>query len=154
MAHLHRDGKPLQQATSAITDDCPHLPSSGFQCLDPVLVCTDGFVREKFPQEILPAMRTAPHHDAEQSLEVGGVHDDDHFIRCQLFLRNFDILQLSLHPLRAASVLLCNLCVGLFAMGVLSPDFSREFLPLFATLLPTCCALPNLSTVVRAVLLE
>ena len=154
MAHLHRHRKALQDATSAITDDGPHLPSDGFQYLDPVLVCADGFVRKKLPQKILLAMGTAPHHDTKQTLEVGGVHDDDDFIRCHLFLHDHHALQLSLYPLRAAFVLLGNLCMSLFAMRELSPDFSREFLPLFATFLPACSALPNLSTVVRTVLLE
>src|SRR3989338_3746654 len=122
MTHLHRHGKPLQDATSAITDDCFDLPSNCFQCLDPILVGTDGFVGKKLPQEILLAMWTPPHHDAKQTLEVRRVHDDDHLIGCQIFLLDLNTLQLSLDPLRTTSVHLCNLRMSLFSMREFFPD--------------------------------
>jgi len=123
MAHLHRHGKALQYATSAIADDRFDLPSDRFQFLNAILVGCDGFVGKEFPQEILFAVGTPPHHDAELALEVRRVHDNDHLIGCQFsLLINLDAIQLSLHPLRTASVLLCNLRMGLFAMRKLTPD--------------------------------
>ena len=92
MTHLHRHRKALQQATSAITDNRSDFPSNGFQHLDAVLVRADGFVGQELPEEILVSVRTAPDHDAEESPEVCGVHDDDDLIRCQLLLRDDDIL--------------------------------------------------------------
>ena len=125
LAHLHRHGKALQDATSAITDDGFDLPSDGFQCLDSFLVRCNGFIRQKLPEEILRAVRTPPDHDAEESPEVRGVHDDDHLIGCQFLLLHLNPLQLSLHPLRAASVRLRNLRMGLFAVRELMPDLFR-----------------------------
>ena len=154
MAHLHRDGKALQQATSAVTDDGFHLPSDGFQCLDSFLVRCNRFVGEKLPEEILRAVRAPPDHDTEESLEVCGIHDDDHFVGCHLLPFNRHPLQLSLHPLRTATVYLCDLCMSLFAVRELLPDFSRVRLPFLTTLLPACAALPNLPTAVCPVLLE
>lgn len=154
MTHLDRDRKPLQQATSAITDDRSDLPSNGFQSLDAILVPTDGFVGKELPEQILVTMRTAPDHDAEEPPEVRRVHDDDHLIWCQFFLLNDHIFQLSLHPLRTASIHLCNLRMSLFAVRELFPDFCGMFLPSLAGLLAAFRTLPNLSTVVRAVLLE
>jgi len=140
MAHLHRHGKALQYATSAVTDDCFHLPSNCFQSLNPVLVRSDGFVGQELPEEILFAMRTTPDHDAEELLEVCRVHDDDHLIGCQLLLLDLDSFQLPLHPFRTPSVHLCNLCMGLFAMSEFSPDFfllRRRFLTELFTALRT-----------------
>lgn len=154
VTHLHRDGESLQHATSAITDNGLHLPSDHFQCLNPVLVRTDSFVGKEFPEEILLTVGTPPHHDAEESLEVRGVHDDDHFVGCQFFLLNLDALQLSLHPLRAASVLLCNLYMGLFAMRELLPNLSLVTVLLLTELFPAILTPPQLSVVVRAVLLD
>ena len=154
LAHLHRDGKALQQATSAITDDGSDPPSLFLQLFDATLVRIDGLVGQELPEEILVTMRTPPHHDAEESLEVGRVHDDDHFVGCQFLLSNFDAFQLTLHPLRTPSVLLCDLLVRLFAVSELLPDVRRVFLPLLTTLLATRSALPNLSSVVGTVLLE
>ena len=122
VTHLHRHGKSLQQATSAITDDGFDVPSLRLQLLNPIFVCTDGFVGEELPEEILLAVRTPPDHDAEQAFEVRGIHDDDHLVGCQLLFLDLDSFQLPLHPLRTASVHLCNLCVGLFAMRELLPD--------------------------------
>lgn len=153
VTHLHGHGKALQQATPAITDNRSDFPSNSFQHFDAILVRTDGFVGQELPEEILVSVRASPHHDAEEPPEVCGVHDDDDLIGCQLLLLNDDFLQLSLHPLRTASIYLCNLCMGLFAVGELLPDFCRMFLPQLATLLSTCYAFPNLPTVVRAVLL-
>jgi hypothetical protein len=123
VAHLHRYGKALQDATSAITHNGHHLPSGNFQCLNSVLVRSDGFVGEELPEKILFAVRTPPHHDAEQALEVRRVHDDDHLIGRELFLLNLNAFQLSLHPLRTATVVLRNLHMGLFAMCKLMPNF-------------------------------
>ena len=47
LAHLHRHGKPLQQATSAVTDNGSDLPSVLLQSLNAVLVRGDGFVGEE-----------------------------------------------------------------------------------------------------------
>ena len=154
LTHLHGHGKPLQQATSAITDDGPDLPSDGLQSLNPVLVRCNRFVREELPEEILLPMRASPDHDAEEPLEVRGIHDDDDLVGCEFLLLDHDILQLSLYPLRAASVLLCDLCVRLFAVGELPPDFFGVFLLPLTALLAARRALPNLPIVVCAVLLE
>ena len=154
VTHLHRHGKPLQQATSAVTDDGPDLPSDGLQSLNTILVRTDGFVGEELPEKVLLPMRAPPHHDPEESLEVGGVHDDDDLVGCEFLLLDHDILQLPLHPLRAAFILLCDLRVRLFAVGELPPDFFGVFLLLFTAFLAACRALPNLPTVVCTVLLE
>lgn len=154
VAHLHGHGKALQQATSAVTDDGFHLPSVCFQSLDAILVRRNCFVWEELPEKILRAVGTPPHHDAEESPEVRRVHDDDHLVGCHLLLLNLHVLQLSLHPLRAASELLRDLRMGLLAMRELSPDLCRIFLSLLAALLAARRALPNLSTFVRAVLLE
>ena len=99
-------------------------------------------------------VRTPPHHDAEESFEVRGVHDDDDFIGCQFLLLNYNSFQPPLHPLRAASVHLCNLFVGLFAVRELSPDFPGALLSLLTELLAARFTLPNLSAVVCAVLFE
>ena len=154
VTHLHGHGKALQQATSAVADDGPDLPSSGLQGLDAILVRTDGFVGEELPEEILVTMGTALHHDAEESLEVGGVHDDDDLVGCEFLLLDHDILQLPLHPLRTASILLCDLCVRLFAVGELMPNLPRTRRSFLTEFLTTCSALPNLPAVVRAVLFE
>ena len=47
LAHLHRHGKALQYAPSAITDDGSDLPSVLLQPLDAVLVRGDGFIGEE-----------------------------------------------------------------------------------------------------------
>lgn len=122
MAHLDRNRKPLQQATSAITDDGEYLPALCFQFFNAALVRTDGFVGEKLPEEILPAMGTPPYHDAEEASEVGGIHDNDDLIGCKLLLRNFDPFQLTLHPLGTASVLPGDICVTLFTASEVFPD--------------------------------
>ena len=67
-------------------------------------------------------VRASPHHDAEESFEICGIHDDDHLIGRKLLLLNHDAFQLPLHPLCAMSVLLGNLRVGLLAVGELLPD--------------------------------
>ena len=154
LAHLDRHGKSLQQATPAVTDDGSNLRSSGLQCLDAVLVGTDGFVWEEFPQKILVTMGTAPHHDAEEPLEVGRVHDDDDLVGCEFLLLDHDVLQLSLHPLRTTSVLLCDLCVRLFAVGELMPNLPRTRRSFLTEFFAACFTLPNLPTVVCSKLLE
>lgn len=154
VTHLHRHGESLQHATSAIADDRPHLPSDSLQSLNAVLVRTDSFVGEKFPEEILLTVGTPPHHYAEEPLKVGGVHDNDHVVGCQRSLLNIDTFQLSLHPLRAASVLLCKLCVGLFAVGELFPNLSLVTVLLLTELFPAIFTPPQLSGVVCAVLLD
>ena len=100
------------------------------------------------------SMRTPPHHDAEESSEVCGVHDDDDLVGCQFLLLHHDAFQLSLHPLRAPSVRLCNLRMGLFAVGELSPDFPSALLSLLTEFLAAGFTLPNLSAVVCAILFE
>lgn len=154
MTHLHGHGKALQDATSAVTDNCLYLPSDCFQRFDSILVCCDGFVREELPQKVLLTMRAAPNHDSEETLEVRRIHDDDHFIGCQFFLLNLNVLQLSLYPLRAASILLRNLRVSLFAMGEFVPDFLPPRWRLLPALFTACTALPELLSVPRSVLLE
>ncbi len=154
MAHLHRNGKALQQATSAITDDGSDVPASLLQLRNAMLVRIDGFVGKKLPQEILLLMRAPPHHDAEEPLEVRGVHDDDHFVRCWIPLVHHDVLQMTLHPFRAAPVLPRYLHMGLFAVRKFLPDLCRVFFPFFATFPTASFAFPNLSTIVRAVLLK
>lgn len=67
-------------------------------------------------------MGATPHHDAEQALEVGRIHEDDHLIRCQILLLYFNSSQLPLYPLRTPSVLPRDLCVSLFAVGEFMPD--------------------------------
>ena len=154
MAHLHRHGKALQNATSAITDNGSHLPSDRLQYLNAVLVRTNGFVGEELPGEICMTARTAPHHDAEESLEVRGIHDDDHLIGCQILSFNLYSFQVSLYPLRAASVLLGDLCMGLFTVRELSPDFFLFRWLLLTELFPAILTSPELSTVVCAILLD
>lgn len=154
VAHLYRHGKSLQQATPAITDDGFDVPSLRSQLCNAILVCRNGFVGEESPEKIFLLVRTPPYHDAEEAFEVCGIHHDDHFVRCQLPLRNLNTLQLSLHPLRTASVLLGNLCVSLFAMCELTPNFSRVNMLLLSTLFAARFTLPNLSPVVCAVLLK
>ncbi len=99
-------------------------------------------------------VRTSPHHDAEESSEVCGVHDDDDFIGREFFLLHHDALQLPLHPLRAASVRSGNLRMSLFAVSELLPDFPSTLVPLLTELLAARFTLPNLSAVVCAVLFE
>lgn len=77
MTHLHRHGKALQQATSAVTDDGFNPPSLLLQRRYACLVFTYGFVRKKLPEKVLVTMRTPPHHDAEEPPEVCGVHNYD-----------------------------------------------------------------------------
>lgn len=154
VAHLHGDGEALQQATPAVTDDCPHLPADCLQEINALLVCRDGLVWEKLPQEVLAAVWAAPHHDAEEVLEVRRVHDDDHLVRCQLLPLNLHSLQLPLHPLRAAAVLLCDLLVGLLAVGELLPNLLSMYMPLLAEFFAARFAFPELPTVVCSVLLE
>ena len=100
------------------------------------------------------SVRTPPYHDAKESLEIRGVHDDDDLIGCQFLLLHHDASQLPLHPLRTASVRSCDLRMGLFAMGELLPDFPGVLLSLLTELLAARFTLPNLSAVVCAVLFE
>ena len=154
LTHLDRHGKALQQATPAVADDGSDFPSSGLQSLNTILVRTDGFIGQEFPQKILVTMGTAPHHHPEESLEVRRVHDDDDLVGCEFLLLDHDILQLPLHPLRTASVLLCDLCVRLFPVRELSPDFLCVVPSLLTEFFAACFALPNLPTVVCSKLLE
>lgn len=99
-------------------------------------------------------VRTPPHHDAEEPSEVRGVHDDHNLVGRQLLLLHDDMLQLPLHPLGTAAILLCDLLMILLAMGELSPDLLRMALSLLTELFAARFALPNLSTVVCSKFLE
>lgn len=99
-------------------------------------------------------VRTPPDHDTKEPPEVGRVHDDDHLIGCEFLLLNDDPLQLPLHPLGAASILLCNLLMRLLAVRELSPDLVRVVPSLLSEFFPACFALPNLPTIVGAILFE
>ena len=99
-------------------------------------------------------VRAPPHHHAKEPLKVRGVHNDHNLIGCEFLLLDDDILQLSLHPLRTASVLLGNLCVGLFAMGELFPNLLRWTVLFLTALFPALLAPPQLPTLVRAILLK
>lgn len=154
MAHLHWDGKASQQATPSITDNRLHLPADSLQKANPVLVCLDRFVWKKLPQEVLAAVRTAPNHDTEEVFEICGVHDNDHLIRCKLLPLNLHSLQLPLHPFRAASELPGNLFVGLFAVRELLPNLFLLGWRFLTELFPTLSTSPELSTLVRPILLD
>ena len=99
-------------------------------------------------------MRTPKYHNSEEAFEVCGVHDDDHFIWCQFLLLNYDPPQLTLYPLRTASMFLGNLLMRLFAMSELFPNLSTTNVLFLTALFVAPFALPNLSIVVGAIFLE
>ena len=111
-------------------------------------------VGEEFPEEILFAVRAAPHHDAKQTLKVRRVHDDDYFIGRKFFLLDLNAFQLSLYPLRTATIALCNLCMSLFSVCELFPNFFRLLSLLLAAFFVARTTFPDLPSVVCTVLLE
>jgi len=154
VAHLHGHGKSLQQATSAITDDCSDFPSLLLQLFNAALVRIDRLVRQELPEKVLLPVRTSPHHDTEESPEVRGVHDDDDLIGGKLLPLNVNRLELPLHPLRTVSVLLSDLRMGLLTVRVRMPEFLLSGGGLLPALLTAFAALPELLSIPCSILLD